>query len=142
MGRLLLTRRFSILRTVSMKSDGRDRSFSVRRPGHGKLSPMSQTETARTLHVVALFDARPGRREELRELLASLVAPTRRETGCLDYRLLEDRENPQRFIFVEEWTDEAALDRHLQTPHLTAARAAFPDLVVGDVDLRRCALVQ
>ena len=102
---------------------------------------MAEIAPTRTLHVVALFEAREGREGELRRLLEGLIAPTRAEAGCLDYRLLEDREHPRRFVFVEEWDDEATLSRHLETPHLTAARAQFPELVSGEVDLRRCGLV-
>jgi len=73
--------------------------------------------------VVATFEARPGRAEELKEVLLALVAPTRQETGCLNYDLHVSPDNPARFLFHENWASRTLLDEHLQSPHF---KAAFP----------------
>ncbi len=90
-----------------------------------------------TLHVTAMFRARPGQEEALRRVLRALVAPTRREDGCIRYDLLENLAEPGQLTFVEEWRDEAALTAHLATAHIQEARRAYADLVDGDLDLRR-----
>lgn len=90
-----------------------------------------------TLHVIALFTAAPGREEELAQVLTGLLAPTRAEAGCLRYDLLRHRDGSGEFAFVEEWESEEALDRHLQTPHLLAARERFPPLVGAPPKLTR-----
>lgn len=84
---------------------------------------------AETLHVIARFVAKPGRVDELKALLEGLVAPTRAEQGCIRYVLLRNNEQPDEFTFVEEWTDEATLNRHLDTPHLRHAISRFDDLL-------------
>ena len=89
------------------------------------------------LHVVALLRARPGCEVQLRELARSLLEPTRAERGCLRYFLVENPNDPAALIFVEEWEDEAALEAHLQTPHLRDARMRFAELLDGALDLRR-----
>ena len=89
------------------------------------------------LHVIALLRARPGREAELRTLARSLLTPTRAEPGCLRYVLVEDPDDPAMFTFVEEWVDEAALEAHLQTPHLRNALARYDELLDGALDLRR-----
>jgi quinol monooxygenase YgiN len=40
---------------------------------------------AKVITVVATFQARSGRETELKETLIGLVAPTRKEAGCLNY---------------------------------------------------------
>lgn len=95
-----------------------------------------------SLHLIALFTAKAGKGEELRALLEGLIEPTRAEPGCLDYRLMADRENDLRFMFVEEWRDAEALDAHFTTPHLQNALARFPNLLEGDLELRRLRLVR
>lgn len=70
--------------------------------------------------VVATFQARPGKEAELRSALLGLVAPTRKEVGCLNYDLHQSPEDPAKFLFHENWTSKAALDAHLQTPHVQA----------------------
>lgn len=93
------------------------------------------------LHLIAMFTAKPGKTEALRELLEGLIEPTRAEPGCLDYRLMADREDERRFIFVEAWRDDAALEAHFETPHLQEALGKFPELLDGDLELRRLKLV-
>jgi quinol monooxygenase YgiN len=74
----------------------------------------------KTVTVVATFEARPGKETELRNALVGLVAPTRKENGCLNYDLHISPENAARFLFHENWTTKAALDAHLQAPHVQA----------------------
>lgn len=92
---------------------------------------------AAPLHVIALLRAKPGRERELRDLARSLLAPTRAESGCIRYVLVEDPADPARLTFVEEWQSEAALAAHLQSPHLQNARVRYEELLDGPLDLRR-----
>ena len=85
------------------------------------------------LAVVATMRAKPGKEEELRALLESLVAPTRAEAGCVSYALHRATQDPAAFFFVEHWTDQAALDAHLGAPHLQAALPRIPELLDGDL---------
>lgn len=68
--------------------------------------------------VVAHFRAKTGRRQELERLLLSLVAPTRAETGCLQYDLHRDEQDPDQFLFYEIWASREAWDAHMASPHL------------------------
>ena len=90
-----------------------------------------------TVHIVARFIARPECVAELRTLLLGLLEPTRQEPGCLRYELLHNAADPTDFTFVEEWADEAAINAHLQTPHLTAAVSQSQPLLAAALDVRR-----
>ena len=81
--------------------------------------------------VVATFQARTGKESELRTALTGLLAPTREEAGCLNYDLHQAAENPAQFLFHENWTSKAALDAHLQSPHLKAFLPRADGLCVG-----------
>lgn len=74
----------------------------------------------KTITVVATFEARPGKEAELRNALIGLVTPTRKENGCVNYDLHASPEHPGRFLFHENWTSKAALEIHLQSPHIQA----------------------
>ena len=84
----------------------------------------------KTLTVVATFEARPGKEAELRAALIGLVAPTRKETGCINYDLHISTESPAKFLFHENWTNKAALDAHLLTPHIQALLPLVGELCV------------
>jgi quinol monooxygenase YgiN len=81
------------------------------------------------LTVVALFRSKPGKEAQLRELLTTLLAPTRVEEGCLNYDLHQGAEDPGRFLFHENWRSKADLDRHLGTPHVTGVLSKLGELV-------------
>jgi quinol monooxygenase YgiN len=68
--------------------------------------------------LVATFQARSGKEAELRSLLTGLVAPTRKEPGCISYDLHVAEDAPGRFLFYENWTSHAAIDAHGETPHI------------------------
>ena len=63
--------------------------------------------------------AAPGKGEALKAALLTLAAATRAEAGNLCYRL-HCTDDPEEFLIYEQWRDEAALDFHMHTPHLTA----------------------
>jgi quinol monooxygenase YgiN len=68
--------------------------------------------------VIASFQARPGKEADLCAALTGLLAPTRKESGCLNYDLHVSADNPGRFLFHENWSSQADLDAHLKSPHL------------------------
>lgn len=85
------------------------------------------------LSVVATMRAQPGKEQELRELLESLISPTRAEEDNVTYALHQGAQDPAVFIFYENWASQAALDAHLGTPHLQAALPRIPELLDGDL---------
>ncbi len=85
--------------------------------------------------VVAYLRARPGKAEALRRELLGLLGPTRAEDGCLNYDLHVSQDAPGTFMFHENWTSKEHLDRHLESPHLTALKAKLDDLVVGPPEI-------
>ncbi|PUA79288.1 putative quinol monooxygenase [Nocardioides currus] len=85
------------------------------------------------LHVVATIPVKPEHVEAIASALGELVTATRQEAGCLAYHLFESAAAPGVFVTVERWTDQAALDAHMQSPHVAAAFAAAGDALAGDV---------
>ncbi|MEZ0229621.1 MAG: putative quinol monooxygenase [Planctomycetota bacterium] len=72
------------------------------------------------VRVIARGKAKKGQESAVRELLQSLVEPTRREEGCIKYELLQGTTDPADFVMAEEWASEAALDAHLEKPDVVA----------------------
>src|SRR4051794_24340106 len=88
------------------------------------------------LTVVAVLKAKPGKEEEVRQALLGLVNPTRAEAGCLQYDLHVSTEQAGEFVFVEKWTDKAALDRHMRTPHFKSVADRSDELLSQPPDIR------
>lgn len=89
-----------------------------------------------TLRVVAHLRAQEGKGAALGEALKGLIEPTRAEPGNISYQLLASLDDELNYTFVEEYQDAAALDAHMNSPHVAAAMAAMPELVDGGLDLR------
>ncbi len=86
---------------------------------------------AKTITVVATFQARPGQEAELKKALIGLVAPTRQEAGCLNYDLHALPEDPAKFLFHENWTSKAHLEAHLESAHIKALLPRVDELAVA-----------
>jgi quinol monooxygenase YgiN len=82
-----------------------------------------------TLTVVARVKAKPGQEAGVRRELLSLVAPSRKDAGCINYDLHQAVDNPALFMFHENWTSKAHLDSHLQKPDLQAVLARVGKMV-------------
>ena len=64
----------------------------------------------------------------VRELSLQHVARSRGEAGCEHHAVHVDAENPLRLVFVEHWTDRAALAAHFADPQARAFVAAVRPL--------------
>lgn len=58
--------------------------------------------------------------EEFKRLALPLVAASQQESGCLEYNLYHDDEDPLTVCFVEKWQDQESLDLHKTLPHFTS----------------------
>jgi quinol monooxygenase YgiN len=72
------------------------------------------------LLLTAFIEVAPGDRDAIQVALAEVIRPSRAEDGCEDYGCYEDAQRRGRYVCVERWRDQAALDRHLRTPHMAA----------------------
>ena len=86
--------------------------------------------------VVATFQAKPGKAEELKKSLLTLVEPTRREAGCINYDLHQLPEDPDKFLFHENWTSRAHLDAHLKNAHIQMLLPRLEELCMGLPDIK------
>jgi quinol monooxygenase YgiN len=59
-------------------------------------------------------------RERFVAVATEMCRHSRGEEGCGGYRVYADLEQPDRFIFVEEWADDDALQRHFGQAHTGA----------------------
>lgn len=89
-----------------------------------------------SIHIIARFTAKPDTIDALRTLLLGMLAPTRKEEGCIRYELLNNTADATDFTFVEEWASQAAIDAHMQTSHLKAVLVDSAPLVACPVDVR------
>ena len=85
------------------------------------------------LTLTVTFQARPGKESELRKTLLGLLAPTRAESGCINYDLHTVPDDPSKFLFYENWASKAHHEAHDKTPHIQNLRACINEISLPPV---------
>ncbi|MEN1758913.1 putative quinol monooxygenase [Anoxynatronum sibiricum] len=67
--------------------------------------------------IVAKSTVKKGQEEAFIAMTKDLIEASQQEVGCLSYGLYRDLNDPQVFTFIEEWQDQAAIDRHNASEH-------------------------
>ncbi|MEV7418454.1 putative quinol monooxygenase [Streptomyces sp. NPDC089919] len=83
------------------------------------------------VQLVILITTLPGRGREQVEAFERLAPVVRAEPGCLRYDLHRVSGDPDRFVLIERWASQAALEAHDVTPHMVEADAAGPAFRAG-----------
>ncbi|MCC8034563.1 MAG: antibiotic biosynthesis monooxygenase [Rikenellaceae bacterium] len=64
---------------------------------------------------------KPEKVDEFIEFTKPIIEKSRAEEGCISYTLYQDPSDNTKFIFYEEWKDQAAIDYHFSTEHFKLA---------------------
>ncbi len=86
--------------------------------------------------VVGRVKSDADKRDALLSIGAAVAAASRAEPGCIGYRLYEDTESANDFVFVEEWESNDALQEHFATPHIRDFMQAIPATIVAPPDVK------
>jgi quinol monooxygenase YgiN len=84
--------------------------------------------------VTARAHVAPENRERFVEVATEMCSRSREDRGCAGYRVYADLEQPDRYIIVEEWADDEALQEHFAQPHTTKFLGALAGLLAEPAD--------
>ena len=79
--------------------------------------------------VIARFKAAEGSDGELKELLLSLIGPSRADEGCVTYDLHQALNDPALFVFYETWESKELLGKHSTAAHIQQFRSKVKALL-------------
>jgi quinol monooxygenase YgiN len=88
------------------------------------------------VRVVLRLTAQSDKIAPLKAVLLQLAAQSRKENGCTGYEVLQNPADAADFTAYEAWTNEAALDAHMTTPHVAKAFAEGIPLLASPPDRR------
>jgi len=77
-----------------------------------------------------------GKRADLVRVGQTVAAASRLEPGCMSYRLYQDTENENEFVFVEEWESDTALQEHFASSHVAEFLQAIQATLVAPPDVK------
>lgn len=71
------------------------------------------------------FIAKEGFEDKLKELLSAMVKPSKAEEGVIFYEIFQYENNRRKFMAVETWRDEKALDGHKASAHYKIYKTSY-----------------
>lgn len=81
------------------------------------------------LNVIAKVVAKKDSVEAVKAELLKLIAPTRKEHGCIEYNLHQVNEEPAVFMFYETWENAVCLEMHMNTDHFKSYVTAVASMI-------------
>jgi len=89
------------------------------------------------LTIVAKIVAKAEKIEFVKAELLKLIPITRAEKGCINYDLHQDNENPNLFLFHENWENRELWQIHMNNTHLAeymkATDGAIEEFVLNEM---------
>lgn len=87
--------------------------------------------------IIVKAELKPGTRENfLAAMLPNAESSVQKETGCLVFDVIEDREAPNTFYLYEIFKDERALAAQKETTHYRESRAVVNELIAQQSVIR------
>lgn len=71
------------------------------------------------LTIVANILAKEEKRELVKSELLKLIEITKNEEGCINYDLYQDNNNPNQFLFYENWENRELWLKHTNNSHIS-----------------------
>ena len=79
---------------------------------------------SKELTIVAKIEANADQIELVKVELLKLIEPTLKESGCIQYDLYQDNENPAVFLVYENWESRELWNNHMANTHLAEFMSA------------------
>ena len=86
--------------------------------------------------IIAKVEIKSDMTEEFVDGTVDLIEKSREEEGCISYSLYGDTEDAAKYVFVEEWKDQAAIDFHFDTDHFKNFGKLLDNVGAGPADIK------
>jgi len=85
--------------------------------------------TGDELSIVAVMKVKPEAIKEIMPIFQALVQGSQEEDGCISYNLHQDINDSTRFVMLEEWKSQEAIDFHNTTEHYKKFKELSKDII-------------
>ena len=87
--------------------------------------------------IIANFDVKPSCTAEFIKYATDVTRETRKEKGCLSYKILTNRKDKSKFTFVEEWLNDVAIKEHNNAKHFMQFVDKITPLLNGGIKIEQ-----
>lgn len=97
---------------------------------------MDIERTGDELKIVAIMTVKPEAVNDILPIFQAVVQGSQEEEDCISYNLHQDISDSTKFVMLEEWKSQSAIDFHNNTDHYKTFKEASKDLIVkSDVSI-------
>lgn len=87
--------------------------------------------------VYANASVKAGCEDAFLKVAETLIRHSRGEAGNVSYHLCKDPSEASKYVFMESWADEEALEKHMNMPHFIEAGKNLEPLLNGGLDIHK-----
>lgn len=87
--------------------------------------------------VIADFNVEIGQTDKFIRLAADCTRNTRKENGNLSYRVFRNRNEENKFTFIEEWLNDVAIQKHNDMPHFKLFMELIAPLLACEPEIKQ-----
>jgi quinol monooxygenase YgiN len=98
------------------------------------MSPAPVAESK--MMIIANLVIKPEKVKDFTEAAKEIIELSNKEAGCSFYQLYQNPYDNSKFVFVEEYTNQAAVDAHFATEHFNAFGPRIGDMIVGAPEIK------
>jgi quinol monooxygenase YgiN len=107
-------------------------SFSGKKPGdngQGTISLKQASGEEQGMMIIAKVKVKPDKVKAFTEAAKEIIEKSNKEAGCKFYQLYQDPYENTKFIFVEEYKNQAAVDAHFASDYFKTFGPKIADMV-------------
>ena len=86
--------------------------------------------------IVAKLNVKPEKILDFTEVAKEMIELSNKESGCKSYQLFQDPYDNSKFVFVEEYINQAAVEAHFSTDYFKAFGPKITDMVAGPAEIK------
>jgi quinol monooxygenase YgiN len=86
--------------------------------------------------IIAKLSVKPERAKDFTEAAKEMIENSNKESGCSFYQLFQDPYDNSKFVFVEEYKNQVAVDAHFAADYFKAFGPKIGDFILGPPEIK------
>lgn len=86
--------------------------------------------------IIAKLSVKPEKAKDFTEAAKEIIENSNKESGCTFYQLFQDPYDNSKFVFVEEYKNQAAVDAHFAADYFKAFGPKIGDFILGQPEIK------
>ena len=101
-----------------------------------KENPKQSSSDESGMMIIARLKVKPEKVKAFTEAAKEMIEKSNKEAGCKSYQLYQDPYDNSRFVFVEEYKNQAAVDAHFASDYFKAFGPKMGELVAEPAKIK------